>query len=138
LQQLPKECRLYGCLLIRGKMETYGVHVDLGTTPRVYLTVEGKNRYYLGLKFIRGKWEGYVLLGVSHEGYADSEKELSGNLLVGQTFKKEEYAKAMDALLAEGNVWIENNDGGMDRSMWEFKEEQVMELKPQYEGDDDV
>lgn len=137
MQRLPKECRLYGCLLVRGKMETYGVHVDLGGTPRVYLTVEGKNRYYLGLKFIRGKWEGYVLLGVSSDTYADSEKELSGNLLT-KVYKKEDYKQAMDDLLAEGNLWIEENDGGMDRSMWEYEDFQVMEVKKPPEEDDDV
>lgn len=123
MKKLPRKARFVGNLLVRDKWESYGVHVDLGITPRSYLTVEGQNRYYLCCSFIKGRWQGHVLLGVSHEGYADSEKRLSEDLLAGRNFQKNELHKAQETLLALGEKWITENDGGVDRSLWEFDPE---------------
>jgi hypothetical protein len=130
MKRLERHDKLYGCVLVRGRWETYGLYIDLGTPPRAYLTVEGRNRYYLGLKYSGRRWEGRVLLGISHDEYADSEKPLSEDLLAGYDYSKSQLPEAQSVMLTLGERWVAENDGGVNQETYLFEEWQKVQPKP--------
>ncbi len=126
---LQRHDRIYGCILVRGRWEDYGVNIDLGITPRSYLTIEGRNRYYLCLKFNGQRWLGYILIGISNDEYADSEKQLTDNLIEDYQFSKNHLQDAQIALLTRAEQWVAENDGGANVDELHYEDWQRSEVR---------